>query len=39
MVLHQLDDDSNVVAVVFDRDDSHDVGSIFCVGILAIFVS
>ena len=25
VVLHQLDDDSQVVGVVLDRDDSHDI--------------
>ena len=34
MVLHELDDDPDVVTVVLDRDDSHNVGRIFGVGIL-----
>ena len=28
VVLHQLDDHSDVVAVILDGDDPHDVGSI-----------
>lgn len=39
MVLHQLDDDSNVIAVVLYGDDSHDIGSIFGIGVLAVLVS
>lgn len=38
MVLHQLDDDPDVVGVVLDGDDPHDVGSILGVRILAVFV-
>lgn len=38
MILHQLNDDSNVVRVVLDGDDSHDVGRILRVGVLAVFV-
>lgn len=38
MVLHQLDDDSDVVAVVLDGDDSHDVGRVFGVRVLAVLV-
>jgi len=39
VVLHELNDDSDVVAVVLDGDDSHDVGRILGVGVLAVFVS
>ena len=38
VVLHQLDDHPDVVAVVLDRDHPHDVGSVFCVRVLAILV-
>jgi hypothetical protein len=38
VVLHQLDDDSDVVAVVLDGDDSHDVGRVFGVRVLAVLV-
>ena len=38
MVLHQLDDDSDVVRVVLDGDDPHDVGSIFGIWVLAVLV-
>lgn len=38
MILHQLDDDSDVVRVVLDGDDSHDVGSILGIRILAVLV-
>lgn len=38
MVLHQLDDDPDVVGVVLDGDNPHDVGGVLGVGILAVFV-
>jgi hypothetical protein len=38
VVLHELDDDADVVGVVFDRDDAHDVGGILCVRVLAVLV-
>ena len=38
MVLHQLYDDSDVVGVVLDGDDPHDVGCVLGVGILAVLV-
>lgn len=38
MVLHELNDDPDVIRVVFDGDDSHDVGSILSVGVLAVLV-
>lgn len=38
MILHKLYNHSYVFAVVFDRDDSHNIGSIFSIGILAIFI-
>ena len=38
MVLHQLDDHPDVVAVVLDGDDPHDVSGILCVWVGAVFV-
>lgn len=38
MVLHELDDDPDVVGVVLDGDDPHDVGRVLRVGVLAILV-
>lgn len=38
VVLHELDDDPDVVAVVLDGDDSHDVGGVLCVRVLAVLV-
>ena len=38
VVLHQLDDDPALLAVVLHRDDPHDVGSVFCVRVLAVLV-
>lgn len=38
MVLHQLNDDPDVVTVVLYRNDSHNVGRIFGIRILAVFV-
>ncbi len=38
MVLHELDDDADVVRVVLDGDDSHDVGGVLRVGVLAVLV-
>ena len=38
VVLHQLDDHADVVAVVLDRDHPHDVGSVFCIRVLAVLV-
>ena len=38
MVLQQLDNDLDVVMVVLDRYDAHDVGRVLGVGILAVFV-
>ena len=38
VVLHQLDDHADVVAVVLDRDHPHDVGSVFCVRVLAVLI-
>ena len=38
MVLHQLNDDTNIIRVVFYGNNAHDVGSILGVGVLAIFV-
>ena len=39
MVLHELDDDPDVVAVVLDGDDPHDVGRVLSVGVGAVLVS
>ena len=38
VVLHQLDDHSDIIAVVLDGDDSHDVGGVLGVRIRAVFV-
>ena len=38
MILHELDDDSDVVGVVLDGDDSHDVGRVLGVRILTVLV-
>ena len=38
MVLHQLYDDSDVVRVVLDGNDSHNVGRVLGVGVLAVLV-
>lgn len=38
MILHQLNDNPYVVRVVLDGNHSHDVGRIFSVRILAVFV-
>ena len=38
VVLHQLDDHADVVAVVLDRDHPHDVGSVLCIRVLAVLV-
>ena len=39
VVLHELDDDPDVVAVVLDGDDPHDVGSVLRVRVGAVLVS
>ena len=39
VVLHQLDDHPDVITVVLDGDDSHDVGGILGVRIRAVLVS
>ena len=39
VVLHELDDDPDVVAVVLDGDDPHDVGGVLSVGVGAVLVS
>ena len=38
VILHQLDDHSDVVAVVLDGDDPHDVGRVLRVRVGAVFV-
>ena len=38
VVLHQLYDDSDVVRVVLDRNDPHDVGCVLRIGVLAVLV-
>jgi hypothetical protein len=38
VVLHELEDDPDVVSIVFDGDDPHDVGGILRVRILAVLV-
>ena len=39
VILHQLDDHPDVVAVVLDGDDPHDVGCVLRVRVGAVFVS
>lgn len=38
MILHQLNDDSDVIGVVLDGDDPHDVGRVLRVRVLAVLV-
>ena len=38
VVLHELDDDPDVVAVVLDGDDPHDVGGVLGVRVGAVLV-
>ena len=38
MILHQLDDDPDVVAVVLDGDDPHDVGGVLRVRVGTVLV-
>ena len=38
VVLHQLDDHPDVITIIFDGDDSHDVCSIFSIRIRTIFI-
>jgi hypothetical protein len=38
VVLHELQDDPDVVSIVFDGDDPHDVGGILRVRILAVLI-
>ena len=38
VILHQLDDHPDVVAVVLDGDDPHDVGSVLRVRVGAVLV-
>ena len=38
MVEQELDDDPGVLAVVLDRDDSHDIGCVLGVRVLRVFV-
>ena len=38
MILHELNDNADVVRIIFDGDDSHDVGCILCVRILAVLI-
>ena len=38
VILHQLDDHSDVVAVVLDGDDPHDVCSVLGIRVLAVLV-
>ena len=39
VILHELDDDPDIVTVVLDGDDPHDVGSILRVRVRAVLVS
>jgi len=38
VVLHELDDDSDVIRVILDGDDPHDVGRVLGVRVLAVLV-
>lgn len=38
VILHELNDNADVVRIIFDGDDSHDVGCILCVRILAVLI-
>lgn len=38
VVLHQLNNNTNVIAVIFYRDHSHDICSIFGIRILTVFI-
>ena len=38
MILHKLNDNTNVVRIIFDGDDPHDVSCILCVWILAVLI-
>ena len=39
MILHELDNDPDVIAVVLDGDDPHDVGRVLRVRVRAVLVS
>ena len=39
VILHQLNDDANVVRIILNGDHPHDVGGIFGVRILTILIS
>lgn len=38
MVLHKLNDNSDIVGIVLYRDDPHDICCVFCIWVLAVFV-
>lgn len=38
MVLHKLNNNSDVVGIVLYRDDPHDISRVFRVRVLAVFV-
>lgn len=38
MVLHQLNDDSNVVAVILNGNNSHNISSVLGIRVLAVFI-
>lgn len=38
MILHKLYNDSNVIRVVLDRNNSHDVSSVFSIRILTVLI-
>lgn len=38
VILHQLNNDPDIVRIILNRNDSHDVGSILSIGILTILV-
>ena len=38
MILHELNYDTDVIAVVLDGDDSHDIGGILRIRVWTVFV-
>lgn len=38
VILHQLNDNSNIITIVFNGNDSHNIGSIFSIWILTILI-
>ena len=38
MILHELQDNPDIMGIVLDTDDPHDVGGVLGVRVLAVFV-